>query len=73
MLFSVENDIFLWICLVWPTSSKNDVYISITISRGTPGEKPCLRQFRIGNASDKREIFGYQSGVYKDDRQPSGL
>jgi hypothetical protein len=26
MLFWVENDIFLWICLFWPTSSKNDVY-----------------------------------------------
>jgi hypothetical protein len=39
MLFSVENDIFLWICLFWPTSSKNDVYFFlITISHGTPSD-----------------------------------
>jgi hypothetical protein len=43
MLFWVENDIFLWICLFWPTSSINDVYFSITISRGTPFEKPWCR------------------------------
>jgi hypothetical protein len=40
MLFWVENYIFLWICLFWPTSSKNDVFFSITISRGTPVGKP---------------------------------
>jgi len=39
MLFWVENDIFLWICLFWPTSSKNHVYFfSVTISRGTPSD-----------------------------------
>jgi hypothetical protein len=45
MLFRVENGIFLWICLFWPTSSKTDVLFfltrylaeSVVTSRGTVG------------------------------------
>jgi hypothetical protein len=38
---------FLWICLFWPTSSKNDVYFFlIAISLGTPVEKPWSTQCR---------------------------
>jgi hypothetical protein len=55
MPFWVEKDIFMWICLFWPTSSKNYVYFffqsrylpqPLAISRGTPVEKPCSRGMR---------------------------
>jgi hypothetical protein len=49
MLFWVENDIFLWICLFWPTNSKTmfvffqsrSLAEPLATSRGTPVEKPC--------------------------------
>jgi hypothetical protein len=36
MLFWVENYIFLWICLFWPTSSKNYVYFFQSRSLAEP-------------------------------------
>jgi hypothetical protein len=59
MLFWVENDIFLWICLFWPASSKTMFifFFSITISRGslatshgTPVEKPWTIVFTCAHA-----------------------
>jgi hypothetical protein len=39
MGFWVDNYIFLWICLFWPTSSKKIcLFLSIKISRGTPSD-----------------------------------